>query len=128
MSNKFRITDQAPYTRRSASFPSESAASTINQRLHPPLNMSKYRFLTTGIHHALATGVMNPGNAFIVRFKNSVRDHKADIWIGVLLPDDFDAPSGLSRRPKGAKPLSSEWTTDLGERVYPTYLPGRNTS
>lgn len=46
--------------------------------------MARYRFLTTGIQHALATGVMNPGDAFIVRFKNSNRDHKADIWMGVL--------------------------------------------
>lgn len=88
--------------------------------------MTSYAPLTAGLHHVKPTKDINPGDAFIVRFKNSARDYKTDIWIGVRLADQFEPVPGLSRRPNGAKPVSGEWTTPPEERVYPIYFPGRN--
>lgn len=90
--------------------------------------MTSYAPLTAGLKHVTKTSELQPGQVYIVRFKNALRNYRTDIWIGVILPEGFEPGRGLSRRPKGAKPTGegSAWTIPLNERVYPTYLPGRN--
>jgi hypothetical protein len=88
--------------------------------------MNKYAPLITGLKHVSPLKEINPGNTFVVRYKSRERNYNTDIWIAVLLPDDFKVAFGLHRPPKGAKPASGDWTTDLDKRVYPAYLPGRN--
>ncbi|OKP13902.1 hypothetical protein PENSUB_477 [Penicillium subrubescens] len=60
--------------------------------------MTRYAPLTTDLEHVKATTEINPGDTFIVRFKNSARDHKTDIWIGVRLTDDFEDVPGLTNK------------------------------
>ncbi|KAJ5390405.1 uncharacterized protein N7496_001473 [Penicillium cataractarum] len=88
--------------------------------------MNTYASLITGLKHVSPAKDLNPGCLFIVRYKNRARNYNTDLWIAVLLPDDFQAAFGLQRPPKGAKPASGEWTTDPDKRVYPAYLPGVN--
>ncbi|CEJ56144.1 hypothetical protein PMG11_02365 [Penicillium brasilianum] len=80
--------------------------------------MNNYAPLITGLKHVSPLKELNPGD--------TERNYNTDIWIAVLLPDDFKVAFGLHRPPKGTKPASGDWTTDLDKRVYPTYLPGRN--
>lgn len=88
--------------------------------------MTSYAPLTAGLDHVSPLEEINPGDIFIVRFKNSARNYNTDIWIAVRLPDNFEVAPGLYRAPKGVKPASGEWTTEPDKRVYPVYLPGRN--
>lgn len=99
---------------------------TVNKGLDLPITMGNFP-LTSGLTHVSPLQEIQSGEAFIVRFKNSSRKYNTDLWIGILLPDDFEHGPGLSRAPKGAKPVSGEWTTDLDKRVYPVYLPARNS-
>lgn len=93
-----------------------------------PAGMASYAPLTHGLKHVTKTSELQPGQVYIVRFKNALRNHRTDIWICVILPEGFEPAGNLSRRPKGARPTEegSAWTAPLNERVYPTYLPGRN--
>lgn len=90
--------------------------------------MTSYAPLTAGLKHVTQTSELQPGQVHITRFKNALRNYRTDIWIGIILPEGFSPGNGLTRRPKGARPTEegSAWTTPLNERVYPTYLPGRN--
>lgn len=88
--------------------------------------MNKYAPLITGLKHVLPLTELNPGDTFVIRYKNRARNYNTDLWIAVLLPEDFQVAFGLQRPPKGAKPASGEWTTDPDKRVYPVYLPGTN--
>lgn len=93
------------------------------------IKMATYAPMTGGLQHINPGREVNAGEVLIARFKNAKRKNCVDIWIAVVLPDGFEPGKGLSRRPKGAKPIvnGSEWTTPLHERVYPVYFPGRNT-
>ena len=125
-SNHLRIAGQVLCTRRSTSILPKHPPSTINRESHPPRKMNTYAPLITGLKHVSPAKDLNPGCLFIARYKNRARNYNTDLWIAVLLPDDFQAAFGLQRPPKGAKPASGEWTTDLDKRVYPAYLPGVN--
>lgn len=91
--------------------------------------MPTYAPLTDGLKHVNRTTELQPGEVYIARFKNALQNYRADIWICVVLPDNFEEGRGLARRPKGSKPLEpgTTWTTPLHERVYPVYLPGQNS-
>ncbi|KAJ5722464.1 hypothetical protein N7488_000499 [Penicillium malachiteum] len=70
---------------------------------------------------------LRPGQTFIVRFKNPRRGYRTDLWIGVILTEEFGPGKHVHGRPEGAKPAEGAWTTPLNERTYPIYMPGRNT-
>lgn len=91
--------------------------------------MSRYAPLTAGLKHVTQLSELQPGEAYVARFKNALKHYRTDIWIGVIMPEGFEPGRGLSRRPKGSKPTGegSVWTTPLSERVYPIFLPGRNS-
>lgn len=83
-------------------------------------------YLTTGLRHVPNPRLLKPGEAFIVRFKNSLRQYKTDVWIGVVLPHMFGPSRHINRRPSGAQPEEGDWPTHLKDRIYSLYLPGRN--
>ncbi|KAJ5211950.1 uncharacterized protein N7498_003596 [Penicillium cinerascens] len=99
------------------------SASTI------PAKMAHYAPMTADLSHIPTPREVNAGEVFIARFKNSHKKYRVDIWVGVILPDGFEPGKGLSRRPKGSRPLiqGGAWKTPLRERMYPVYFPGRNT-
>ncbi|CAI7627607.1 unnamed protein product [Penicillium glandicola] len=88
--------------------------------------MGPKTYLTTGLRHLPKPRPLEPGEAFIVRFKNSLRQYKADVWIGIVLPEKFGPSRHINRRPVGAQPVEGAWLTHLKDRVYSMYLPGRN--
>ena len=88
--------------------------------------MPNYAPLTAGLQHVPPLADLNPGDAFIVRYKNSVRNYRTDLWIAIMVPDNFKALFGIQRPPNGAKSATGEWTVDADKRVYLVYLPGRN--
>ena len=110
------------YTKRAIIKRVRRSLLTFNEGLGLPITISNFG-LTSGLTHVSPLQEIQSGEAFVVRFKNSSRKYNTDLWIGILLPDDFEHGPGLSRNPKGAKPVSGEWTTDLDKRVYPVYLP-----
>lgn len=85
------------------------------------------QYLTSGLKHCHEARELLPGEAYVVRFKNPMREYKTDIWMGIIFPVNDSPGSRLHRRPKGAKPENGPWTTPLSERVYPVYMPGRNS-
>ncbi|KUM58073.1 hypothetical protein ACN42_g9095 [Penicillium freii] len=88
--------------------------------------MGPRTYLTTGLRHLNKPRALEPGETLIIRYKNSLRQYKSDVWIGVVLPDQFGPTRHISRRPVGAQPAEGEWTTHLKDRMYSVYLPGRN--
>lgn len=68
-----------------------------------------------------------PGEAFVFRFKNPCRSYRTDIWIAIILTEEFGPGKHLSGRMKGAKSADGTWDTPMNERVYPVYMPGRNS-
>ncbi|KAJ5360819.1 hypothetical protein N7517_010010 [Penicillium concentricum] len=88
--------------------------------------MGPRTYLTTGLRHLPKPRVLEPGEALIVRYKNSLRQYKSDVWIGVVLPDKFGPSRHINRRPVGAQPTEGPWVTHLKDRIYSMYLPGRN--
>ncbi|KAJ5735362.1 uncharacterized protein N7483_000487 [Penicillium malachiteum] len=72
------------------------------------------------------TRELRAGETFIARFKSSFIGHKTDIWLCVILTEEFGPGKHCHGRPKGAKPAEGAWTTPLNERMYPIYMPGRN--
>lgn len=88
--------------------------------------MGPRTYLTTGLRHLNKPRALEPGDTLIVRYKNSLRQYKSDVWIGVVLPDQFGPTRHISRRPVGAQPTEGEWMTHLKDRMYSVYLPGRN--
>ncbi|KAJ5492921.1 hypothetical protein N7539_001667 [Penicillium diatomitis] len=90
--------------------------------------MAHHGPLTVGSQHVPALQELHAGDTFIVRFKNSSRNYNIDIWIGVLLPDNYDSGPALGRAPRGTRSASGQWDVDADQRIYPLYLPGRNLS
>ncbi|CRL22270.1 unnamed protein product [Penicillium camemberti] len=88
--------------------------------------MGSRTYLTTGLRHLNKPRALEPGETFVVRYKNSLRQYKSDVWIAVVLPDKFGPTRHISRRPVGAQPTEGEWMTHLKDRMYSVYLPGRN--
>ncbi|CAI7592005.1 unnamed protein product [Penicillium crustosum] len=88
--------------------------------------MGPRTFLTTDLRHLNKPRTLEPGETLIIRYKNSLRQYKSDVWIGVVLPDQFGPTRHISRRPVGAQPIEGEWMTHLKDRMYSVYLPGRN--
>ncbi|OQE38318.1 hypothetical protein PENCOP_c008G08125 [Penicillium coprophilum] len=88
--------------------------------------MAPKTFLTTGLRHLPKPRALEPGEALIVRYKNSLRQYKADVWIGIVLPDKFGPSRHVDRRPVGAQPSEGAWVTHFKDRMYSMYLPGRN--
>ncbi|KAJ5211218.1 hypothetical protein N7491_011038 [Penicillium cf. griseofulvum] len=88
--------------------------------------MPPKKYLTTGLRHLPKPRALEPGEAFVVRYKNSLRQYKSDVWIGIVLPDRFGPSRHINRRPVGAQPADGTWVTHLKDRVYSMYLPGRN--
>ncbi|KAJ5577685.1 uncharacterized protein N7459_006649 [Penicillium hispanicum] len=89
--------------------------------------MPSYAPLTQGLKHVRDVKELEPGETYLVRFKNSQREYKTDLWVAVIIPEGFGSTRNLNRRPKGARPEDGKWTTPLSERVYPIYIPGRNS-
>lgn len=91
--------------------------------------MAHYAPLTAGLRHVTQLQELQPGDLYVIRFKNPHRGYRTDIWLAVIMPDGFELNRALSRRPKGSKPTEegSVWTTPLSERVYPVFLPARNS-
>ncbi|KAJ5793695.1 hypothetical protein N7457_000294 [Penicillium paradoxum] len=88
--------------------------------------MGPKTFLTTGLRHLHKPRLLEPGETFIIRFKNSLRGYKCDVWICVVLPTTFSPSRHVNRRPVGAQPVEGEWLTHMKDRVYSVYLPARN--
>ena len=88
--------------------------------------MGPRTFLTTDLRHLNKPRTLEPGETLIIRYKNSLRQYKSDVWIGVVLPDQFGPTRHISRRPVGAQPIEGEWMTHPKDRMYSVYLPGRN--
>lgn len=90
--------------------------------------MAHYAPLTAGLRHVTQLQELQPGDLYVIRFKNPLRNYRTDIWLAVIWPDGFELNMALARRPKGSKPTDgSTWTTPLGERNYPVFLPARNS-
>ncbi|KAJ5815962.1 hypothetical protein N7447_008195 [Penicillium robsamsonii] len=68
--------------------------------------MAPRTYLTTGLRHLPKPRTLEPGEALLVRYKNSLRQYKSDVWIGV--------------------PTDGAWVTHPKDRIYSMYLPGRN--
>ncbi|KGO70590.1 hypothetical protein PITC_051840 [Penicillium italicum] len=103
----------------------------ISQNLNTSLpdsstKMGPRTYLTTGLRHLGKPRPLEPGETFVVRFKNSLRQYKSDVWIGVVLPEKFGPTRHVNRRPVGAQPTEGAWVTHLKDRMYSMYLPGRN--
>ncbi|CAG8908418.1 unnamed protein product [Penicillium egyptiacum] len=88
--------------------------------------MGPRTYLTTGLRHLGKPRPLEPGETFVVRYKNSLRQYKSDVWIGVVLPERFGPSRHINRRPVGSQPVEGVWMTHLKDRIYPMYLPGRN--
>ncbi|KAI2733541.1 hypothetical protein CBS147332_556 [Penicillium roqueforti] len=88
--------------------------------------MGPRTYLTTDLRHLGKPRPLEAGETYVVRFKNSLRQYKADVWIGVVLPEKFGPSRHVNRRPVGAQPVEGVWMTHLKDRVYSIYLPGRN--
>ncbi|OQE16080.1 hypothetical protein PENFLA_c029G07829 [Penicillium flavigenum] len=88
--------------------------------------MAPRTYLTTGLRHLGKPRPLEPGETFVVRYKNSLRQYKSDVWIGVVLPEKFGPSRHINRRPVGAQPVEGAWMTHLKDRMYSMYLPGRN--
>ncbi|KAJ5950302.1 uncharacterized protein N7479_008715 [Penicillium vulpinum] len=88
--------------------------------------MAPRTYLTTDLRHLPKPRPLKPGEALLVRYKNSLRQYKADVWIGIVLPDKFGPSRHINRRPVGAQPAEGPWKTHPKDRVYSIYLPGRN--
>ncbi|KAJ6181168.1 hypothetical protein N7519_011629 [Penicillium mononematosum] len=88
--------------------------------------MAPRTYLTTGLRHLGKPRLLEPGETFVVRYKNSLRQYKSDVWIGVVLPEKFGPSRHINRRPVGAQPVEGAWMTHLKDRMYSVYLPGRN--
>lgn len=88
--------------------------------------MGPRTYLTTDLRHLGKPRPLEAGETYVVRFKNSLRQYKADVWIGVVLPEKFGPSRHVNRRPVGAQPVEGVWLTHLKDRVYSIYLPGRN--
>lgn len=82
--------------------------------------------LTAGLKRATQTRELQPGEVYIARFKNSCRNYKTDIWMGVIMNEEY-ASQNLNRRPQEAKGVDGTWAVQLPERSYPLYMPGRNS-
>ncbi|CAG8099928.1 unnamed protein product [Penicillium salamii] len=88
--------------------------------------MASNTHLTKGLRHILRPRLLKSGEAFVIRYKNPLRNHKTDVWIGVILPHMFGPESHSKRRPPFAQPEEGDWTKHPKDRVYSVYLPGRN--
>ncbi|CAG8335655.1 unnamed protein product [Penicillium nalgiovense] len=88
--------------------------------------MAPRTYLTTGLRHLGKPRLLEPGQTFVVRYKNSLRQYKSDVWIGVVLPEKFGPSRHINRRPVGAQPVEGVWMTHPKDRMYSMYLPGRN--
>ncbi|KAJ5055359.1 hypothetical protein NUH16_010922 [Penicillium rubens] len=75
-------------------------------------------YLTTGLRHLGKPRLLEPGETFVVRYKNSLRQYRADVWIGVVLPEKFGPSRHINRRPVGAQPVEGVWTTHPKDRIY----------
>ncbi|KAJ5240014.1 hypothetical protein N7468_004633 [Penicillium chermesinum] len=82
--------------------------------------------LVAGLRKATLTRELQPGEAYLVRFKNSCRGYKTDIWLGIIMPEPY-AAEHLNRRPQEAKSTDGIWSVKPAERTYPLYMPGRNS-
>ncbi|KAJ5092878.1 hypothetical protein N7456_008739 [Penicillium angulare] len=89
--------------------------------------MASYAPITTGLVKTNSPHELLPGEVYLVRFKNSCREYKTDLWLGVILTEEDGPGKNLHGRAKGAKPAEGVWTTPLSERVYPVFMPGRNS-
>ncbi|KAJ5266943.1 hypothetical protein N7478_009751 [Penicillium angulare] len=89
--------------------------------------MTSYAPTTAGLTKANSPHELLPGEVYLVRFKNSLRDYETDLWLGVILTEEDGPGRTLQGRAKGAKPIEGIWTTSLSERVYPVYMPSRNS-
>ncbi|KAJ5155888.1 hypothetical protein N7492_008691 [Penicillium capsulatum] len=83
--------------------------------------------LVGDLKHCHDTKELTPGEAYVARFKNPCNGYRTDLWMAIILRANSQPGNRLYGRPKGAKPESGSWNTPLSERVYPVYLPGRNT-
>ena len=89
--------------------------------------MGVYAPISTGLTKNHTPAELEPGEAFLVRFKNARRNYRTDLWIGIILTEEFGPGKYLNGRPKKAKQADGKWTAPLNERVYPVYLPAKNS-
>ncbi|KAJ5916615.1 hypothetical protein N7504_000630 [Penicillium tannophilum] len=89
--------------------------------------MATFSALTAGLVKTNSPDELLPGEAFVVRFKNPCRKYRTDIWIAIILTEELGPGKHLSGRMKGAKGADGTWDTPANERVYPVYMPGRNS-
>ncbi|KAJ5760508.1 hypothetical protein N7520_007664 [Penicillium odoratum] len=82
---------------------------------------------TAGLVKTNSTNELLPGQVYIIRFKNPCRSYRTDIWLGVILTEEFGPGKNLHGRAKGAKNPDGTWDNPLSEHVYPIYMPGRNS-
>ncbi|KAJ5918737.1 hypothetical protein N7454_009881 [Penicillium verhagenii] len=83
--------------------------------------------LTAGLTKASAAREPLPGEAYIVRFKNPCRNYRTDLWIGIITTEEFGPCKKLHGRATGAKNSDGSWDSAPCDRVYPVYMPGRNS-
>ncbi|KAJ5645016.1 hypothetical protein N7507_011027 [Penicillium longicatenatum] len=89
--------------------------------------MGAISILTAGLIKTNSHNELLPGEAFVVRFKNPCRNYRTDIWLAIILSEELGPGKHLSGRMKGAKGADGTWDTTPNERVYPLYMPGRNS-
>ncbi|KAJ5924623.1 hypothetical protein N7466_008810 [Penicillium verhagenii] len=83
--------------------------------------------LTAGLTKASAAREPLPGEAYIIRFKNPCRNYRTDLWIGIITTEEFGPCKKLHGRATGAKNSDGSWDSSPCDRVYPVYMPGRNS-
>lgn len=70
---------------------------------------------------------LQPGDSFIVYYKNAEIGSRKDLWLGIICPEPL-MPNILRKKPhKNSKPETGDWNVPVEERAHAVYLPGKNT-